>query len=264
MSTLTKEDELCIVRELVKDPDSYNFYAKIKKPMSKHDTIKTGFWFLITGFFCGIFGWAFSDFTEDMWMPKQATNVVYIVTTGAMWLGIFLMLFGVYIGVRHPIEIPDKDATDYAQKAVNNLGLPNTKYTHDCDANDEHDKDMYQQNIYSLIVFNINIGKLDCVNKILADYQDLKVLKHRLLIAQNVEANGYQVDNDAGSYILECEYAEKTQELLDRLYLLAQSRVNKLGFELVKQDKYQYLPRHMRKGLVERFYDRLLKLVGSD
>ena len=115
-----------------------------------------------------------------------------------------------------------------------------------------------------MIAFDINIGKINYVKKILADYQDLKVLKHRLLIAQNIEANGYQADNNAGAYILEREYAEKTQELLNRLYLLAQSRVNELVFALLNQDEYQYLPEHMRKGLIERFYNRLLKLVGSD
>ena len=248
MSTLTKEDELYIVRELVKDPDSYNFYAKIQKPQLKHGSIKTSAKLLIVGMFCGLFSLAFNIFVGRMWMPKYAENMVAITTNIAIWLGVIVMVTSFIYAVTRKLDLPDEQATDYAHKVVDALGL----------------KDDCGKNVYSLIAFDINIGKINYVKKILADYQDLKVLKHRLLIAQNIEANGYQADNNAGAYILEREYAEKTQELLNRLYLLAQSRVNELVFALLNQDEYQYLPEHMRKGLIERFHNRLLKLVGSD
>lgn len=187
MSTLTKEDELYIVRELVKDPDSYNLYAKIQKPQLKHDSIKTSVKLLIVGMFCGLFGLAFNIFVGRMWMSKYAENMVVITTNIAIWLGVIVMVTSFIYAITRKVDLPDEQATDYAHKAVNVLEL----------------KDDCGENVYSLIVFDINIGKINYVKKILADYQDLKVLKHRLLIAQNVEANGYQADTNAGAYILE-------------------------------------------------------------
>lgn len=256
MSRLSKEDAFFVIEQAVKHHDEI---AKIKitfKPSKKMKNVSNVIMFnLIILFAIGIFGKSIMQNMPDNFVGHAVNVLITLVTL--ITAGLFL------VEVLHYFYLESENAPDDAfalyisdgQNAINNFGLSDDiKFIISADKAEQ-----LSNNIFNLIVFNDMNGKRDTVNQIVAQYGDLSAIVRGLSDAW--EAKDYNVDTVAR---LRREYVGQLNELVDRLYKLAEADANKMVFNLIKNHQYQYLPSALRKNVVRNYNERLFDDVGRD
>lgn len=256
LSKLSKEDALFVIGQTVKHSDKI---AKIKitfKPSHKMKNVSNVIMFdLIILFAIGIFGKSIMQNMPDSFVGYVVNLSITLVTLITAGLFLVEVLYYFYLESENAPDDAFGLYTRDGQDAINDFGLSDDiKFIISADKAEQ-----FSNNIFNLIVFNCMNGRRDTVKQIVAQYDDLSAIVRGLSDAW--EAKDYNVDTVAR---LRREYIGQLNELVDRLYKLAEDDANKLVFNLIKNHQYQYLPSILRKNVVRDYNERLLDDIRRD
>lgn len=208
----------------------------------------------------GTIGLAFIFVGLGVVLCNEIFNLFSFICSGAFVFELLALI--VYLIVESPFAATDESsATEKAKKYADNIvswlfdyGASNDTYTLVTDK----EKKIPKQ-IHNLLVFGYLIDKNQEADDIVNSFTHLPAFKKAL-----VQAYVADVLDDATTKEIKNEYKRELLQIRDQLYKLCAGDIDKLIFELLKHDQFDYLPKGLQKKYVKDYNNKLLDDLKQD